>query len=196
MRGSGLAFAPKGLCDSSRASLRRALLASFLPCLEIALSLRPRPGGCLAFLRRRQLHASAARLREANGDGLRGGASAMLSFADMIHLFANEFSRLRARRLPFSCVLSCPFNCVFLRHNSGSSPCLDASSRESRGLLCATPRADGKGSLAAGRADHPPLGWMPPLQVWRQRTPWLVNTRRFDCADAATANAPILLSSP
>src|SRR5687768_8603092 len=48
----------------------------------------------LALWRRRQVHAGAPGLGEADGDGLLGGPGAVLAFADVMDGFANEFARL------------------------------------------------------------------------------------------------------
>ena len=42
----------------------------------------------------------------------------MSSFADVMYLFANKFSRLCAGRLAFACVLARPFTSPFFRHGS------------------------------------------------------------------------------
>jgi len=42
----------------------------------------------------------------------------VLSFANVIHLFAHELAGLRARRFAFARVLARAFDCAFFRHNS------------------------------------------------------------------------------
>ena len=66
---------------------------------ERILRTSARLGGSLSLLRRRQLHAGATRLREADGDRLLGRPCAMLALANMVYLLAHELARLRGRCL-------------------------------------------------------------------------------------------------
>src|SRR5207253_9650345 len=69
-----------------------------------------------ACLGRRQIDSGAARLGKSNGDRLLGGSCPMLSFADVMHLFADEFTRLRRWRFAFALVFLCTFECFFFWH--------------------------------------------------------------------------------
>jgi hypothetical protein len=61
-------------------------------------------------------NSTPARLRQSNRDGLFGGSRSMFPFADVMHLFAHEFSRLRARRFSFFSVAVRSFASFFFRH--------------------------------------------------------------------------------
>ena len=67
--------------------------------------------------RRREIHPRASGFREPDGDGLLRGARAMLSRADVLDLFVNEFTRLRPRGFSLSLVLSCSGQRSFVRHD-------------------------------------------------------------------------------
>jgi len=61
----------------------------------------------------------------------------MTPFADVIHLFPDEFARLRARRFPFFCVLAGSPNRLFVGHFASSENTLPC--RESRHLADTQP---------------------------------------------------------
>src|SRR5206468_3796786 len=54
--------------------------------------------------------------RQSNGDRLFGGAGAVLSLANVVHLLANKFASLRAWRFAFCFVFLCAFQRFFFRH--------------------------------------------------------------------------------
>jgi hypothetical protein len=85
----------------------------------IARRLAARGRGSRALLRRRQIHTGPPRFRKADGNRLLGGAGAMLALADVMHLFADEFARLRGRRLALTPVAARSLQCSFLRHAQG-----------------------------------------------------------------------------
>src|SRR5690348_13789702 len=82
---------------------------------------------CLPFSRRRQIDAGPTRLGQPDGDRLLGRSRAVLSFANVMHLLADEFTRLRRRRLAFALVLSCSFDGFFVWHVASS--CLGRAAR-------------------------------------------------------------------
>ena len=118
-RGAVRRSAPGGRARAStrrsglRASARRSSPASARetplrfgrgPCARRSPLSRASPSTS-SRLRRPELHAGAPRLRKADRDGLLRRARAVLAFADVMDLFADELARLRARRLPGPLVL-------------------------------------------------------------------------------------------
>jgi hypothetical protein len=93
---------------------------------QIALRLRASPPGSLFFFGRLEFHPCAARFRNPYGNGLPGGARAVLAFAYVMHLFAHKFSSLCGRGLAFPRIFTCPFQSFFFRHDFLSSEKLDA----------------------------------------------------------------------
>jgi hypothetical protein len=73
--------------------------------------------GGSASSRRGQFDASASRLGKADGDGLFARARAMVAFADVMYLFANEFARLRGRSFAFPFVFCDAFHRFSFWHN-------------------------------------------------------------------------------
>jgi hypothetical protein len=65
----------------------------------------------------RQLHAGAPRLRKPDSDSLFRVGGAMLSFANVVHLFADEFAGLSARRFTFFFVSLRSFNDFLFWHD-------------------------------------------------------------------------------
>jgi len=74
-----------------------------------------------------QLHAGAPRFRQADGDRLFCRGRSVFPFADVMHLFTDELTGLRARRLPGAFVLAGTFQRFFFRHDSLPDRCLDAA---------------------------------------------------------------------
>jgi hypothetical protein len=72
--------------------------------------------GHRASFRRFEFHSGSARLGEADGNGLLRRASAMLAFADVVHLFADEFACLSGRGVAFALVFPCSFERGFFWH--------------------------------------------------------------------------------
>src|SRR5690242_6247123 len=68
----------------------------------------------------RKLHAGAARLRQADGDGLLAGASPMLSLADVVHFLAHEFPRLCGWRFSLARITTSAPHCFCFWH---MTPC-------------------------------------------------------------------------
>src|SRR5437763_17201222 len=75
-------------------------------------------GRCFRAPRRTQLHAGPPRLGQPDRNRLLGRTRSVLAFADVMHLFANEFARLRARRLSLPLVAPCAPQRALLRHLS------------------------------------------------------------------------------
>jgi hypothetical protein len=69
-----------------------------------------------AFARRLQINARASCLREPDRNGLLRRARAMLAFADMVDLLANELACLRAGSFAFASIATRPLQRSFLRH--------------------------------------------------------------------------------
>ncbi len=101
----GCAGATAG-CPAMRATLTLAIVT---PCLFAGS--RRRLTGCP------QLHAGAPRFGEANGNGLLGRSRTMFSFANVVHLLADELSRLGAGGFPLALVFACMLNRFLLRHS-------------------------------------------------------------------------------
>src|SRR5205085_4564078 len=72
----------------------------------------------LSLPRRRQIDAGAPGLGQTDRDRLLARSRAVLALADVVHLLANEFPRLRRRRLAFALVPFGTFERFFLRHTS------------------------------------------------------------------------------
>src|SRR5438067_2925408 len=83
--------------DSARPPAGRA--AGLAPLREVALRLAARPRGRLPASGRWQLHSRAARLRQADRDGLLRRTRAVLALPNVVHLLAHELASLRRRRL-------------------------------------------------------------------------------------------------
>src|SRR5947207_13253065 len=71
-----------------------------------------------SLLWRRKFHSSTSRFRKANRDGLFSRSSAVLSFTDMVHLFANEFTGLGRGCLALAFIPFGSFYCFFSWHRS------------------------------------------------------------------------------
>ena len=89
----------------------------------------------LAAGRRRQPHARAARLAEADRDRLLRGARAVFALAAVVDLLPDEFAGLGARRLPFPTVFLRAFERFLLGHASSFWSAHLRRSRES-GCKC------------------------------------------------------------
>src|SRR5438270_5160605 len=83
---------------------------------QVALRFPPRFRGSFSSLGRPKFHAGAPRLREATRNRILRRARSMLALANVVHFFANDFSGLCARRLPFFFILPCLFHAFFLWH--------------------------------------------------------------------------------
>src|SRR5438067_1772834 len=115
-RRGAAAFALQNTFDRARAR-RRNLLPRVFAARRVPRGLLAGRRG-LSFAGRRQANAGAARLRQPNRDRLLGIACAVLTFAHMMHLFANEFAGLRGGRFSFALVLTRGLHCLFLGHVS------------------------------------------------------------------------------
>src|SRR5215212_627766 len=119
--------APRFVLENSRHRARDARPAMGLPFSLTRLIgifgalARGRLG--LAFSRRTKGDACPPGLREADGDGLFRRSGAMLAAADLVDLFANEFTSLSRGRLARALVPPCLLGCSFVRnHHSPTSP--------------------------------------------------------------------------
>ena len=65
-----------------------------------------------------QLYARPTGFRQPDRDHLLRRSGAMLALTNVLDLFANKLSCLRARSLPFALVFLCAFQCLFVRHGS------------------------------------------------------------------------------
>jgi hypothetical protein len=100
----GLAFTLQSADDGAR-SFGRRRVRGFRSLGGIAPGLSACAFRCFALLGWRQLYPSPPGLGQTDRDSLLGRASSMLAFADMLDLFADEFSGLRRWSLPLALVL-------------------------------------------------------------------------------------------
>src|SRR6187397_934495 len=100
----------------ARSFRRRRRRFPRLPLAIVASRGLSRAGGRLSLPRRLELDAGAARFRQTDGDRLLGGTSAMLALTDVLDLFADELTSLRARRFSFPLVLAGAFQRLAFRH--------------------------------------------------------------------------------
>jgi hypothetical protein len=111
-----MAFSFEGCRRRPGTSLGRFVSRGPPTLREIALGFHARLGGCVASLRRRQLHSGSPCFRQANRDSLLWRPGPVLSFTNVMHLFSNEFAGLRAGRFSFSFILAGAFYGFLLRH--------------------------------------------------------------------------------
>ena len=83
---------------------------------EIPLRRSPRTRRRVTLLRRWQSHSGPASLRQPDRNRLLGRACAVLSFADVMDLFANELTRLGRRGFSFALALPGSLDRLSLRH--------------------------------------------------------------------------------
>ena len=108
------AFQCPGQC--SRASFGQSSIS--LPAFfAVALRLFASALRCIASTRLRQLHACTSRLRKPDSDSLLRIGGAMLSFANVVHLFADKFAGLGAGRFAFFFVSLCAFHYFLFWHD-------------------------------------------------------------------------------
>jgi hypothetical protein len=113
-----MSFALQSLFDRPRAFGGGLLFpGAGLPLNVIARGLLAGAVRRLAFLRRRQRHSGAPRLREADRNGLLGRTGAVFTLADVLNLFPDEFPGLGARRLALTGIFLCSFDGFLLRHD-------------------------------------------------------------------------------
>ena len=108
-------------CASRCARALRGCLAPRWRSMPTCVGARRALTGLLAsgaFLRRGKIHARATGLRQSNGDGLLRGSGSVLTLSDVVHLLANELSRLCARGLPLPLVSAGSLQRTFLRHKA------------------------------------------------------------------------------
>src|SRR5438034_119625 len=121
VRGGTTSFAAQGAANGAGSSPRDLAARAPVPAgaagaggaATRALGNRPFPG-------RAQLHAGAARLGEPDRDRLLGRARPVLAFANVVHLLADEFPRLRAGGFSGALVLARPLDGSLFRH--GTAP--------------------------------------------------------------------------
>jgi hypothetical protein len=111
-----MAFAFQGPEHRSRTRSGRPSISLQAFC-TVALRLVAGALRCIAFTRFRQLHACAARLRKSDSDSLLGIGGAMLSFANVVHFFADKFAGLSAGRFAFFSVSLGAFNYFLFWHD-------------------------------------------------------------------------------
>src|SRR5262245_32652248 len=96
-------------------SLRRMIFSlSTLPFLIITLRTFPGFARYLAFLGRLELHAGSTRLGQSDCDCLLRRSCAMLSFTDVVHLFAHKLASLCRGRLSLAFILACLLKGLFV----------------------------------------------------------------------------------
>jgi hypothetical protein len=117
MRGGRASFLLERSCDGAR-SLGRRLPRTAAALLVVASCAFPGPLRGLPFSRRRQVHTSLPRLRQANGDRLLRRTRAVLAFTDVMDLLPHELSRLGRRALAGTLRGPCPFDRGFRRHET------------------------------------------------------------------------------
>jgi len=71
----------------------------------------------LALSRRRKIDSRLTSLRQPDRNRLFGRSGTVFPFANMMHLFADEFAGLRRRRLAFALVTAGAFQCFFFGHD-------------------------------------------------------------------------------
>ena len=121
-RRSGLAPFLLQRAKRRRGPSRRCRLGAAPAHLQVALGFPTHRGRDLALLRRREVHARSARLRETYRDGLLGGTGPVFAATNVLHLLANEFAGGGTGRAPFSrCFVRTP-NRLVLGHVNPSSP--------------------------------------------------------------------------
>jgi hypothetical protein len=111
----------------NRAGATRCRALRSAPCGSRGVrraTLRPGRRTCW---RRWQLYPRTSCLRQADGNGLLRRARAVLPFANMVYLLANEFAGLRGGRLAGSLILMGSLKCGFLGHNQPSGQLEDAT---------------------------------------------------------------------
>jgi hypothetical protein len=81
---------------------------------QIAFCLGSSSGRNFAPLRHRQLHAGTSCLGQPNGNGLLRRLSAMLSFANMMHLFTDKLAGLCAGRFSLLRIVTSFFRDILL----------------------------------------------------------------------------------
>ena len=99
MRGRPMTFTFQHAADRPRTFGGGFLLRRRLAFLHVALCLFSRRLRGCAFFRRRQVHSSPPRLRQADGNRLFGRGRTVLAFADVVHLLFHEFAGLSARAI-------------------------------------------------------------------------------------------------
>jgi len=96
------------------------------PWIDALLAMSSRAAGrCgtltrLGFCRRRRLaklDPRTARFGQSDGDRLFRRTRSVLAVTDVVHFLTNEFTRLCARGLPLSFIVSCPLERPFLWHD-------------------------------------------------------------------------------
>ena len=113
----------------------------------------------LPLARRGHLNASASGLRQANRDHLLHGSRAMFAAANVLNLFANEFSGLCHWRFPFTPGLLCATECFRIRHVHGP---LSRARVNRPTTSTATPE------IAFEKVLHQDWNIFTPLAQWRQ----------------------------
>ena len=116
VRSGTMAFALQGALRRSRALGRYRRVP--LPASVRRLRAPPRLLRYGAFARRSQLHPCAPGLGQPDGNSLFSRARAVFSLADVVHLLANELSRLRGRRLPLLFIAFSSLQCLLFWHTN------------------------------------------------------------------------------
>ena len=108
-----MSFLFESRAGGTGAFCRRLLTRVTLTLPVIALGLLGGARRGLSATRRLQLHARPPGFGEANSNRLLGGRRPMLTFANVVHFFAYEFSRLCAGGFSFARIFLSSFDCFF-----------------------------------------------------------------------------------
>src|SRR5438270_9495807 len=120
--GSGAAaFAAQSARNSARTGARWPPPASGAATTQVAAGPGAHLLGSPAAFRRSELDAGAARFGKPNGDSLLRRARSVLALSNVMHLLANKFAGLSARRFALALILVCAFQCLLLWHGYPSS---------------------------------------------------------------------------
>src|SRR5207302_8450595 len=115
--GSGAAaFAAQSARNCARTGARWPPPASRAATTQVAAGAGAHLLGGPATFGRSELDAGAARFGKPNGDSLLRRARSVLALADVVHLLANKFARLRAGRFSLALLLVCAFQGLLLWH--------------------------------------------------------------------------------
>jgi hypothetical protein len=111
-----MAFASKSLGCGSRTFGGKLATGVRSALFQFALGLRASFGRYATFLGWRQLDSCAPSFRKPNRNGLLGRSNSVLAFANVMHLFAHEFTCLGAGRPALLSIFLNSFEYFFFWH--------------------------------------------------------------------------------
>lgn len=115
-----MAFAAESVGSGPGAHARCFAAAQALPFSSVARRLFAGFGRDAAPFGGRQSDTGTTSFGKADRNGLLRGTSAVLTFANVMHFFANELSRLRAGGLPFFLIAFRSLDGLLVRHSRTS----------------------------------------------------------------------------